>query len=45
MYKHFPLQDDGTVVVHKWITGVRFNAFKDIAKVCKDGDLEDGDMP
>ena len=31
-------KDDTTVVVHKWITDVRFNAFKGMTKVFRDGD-------
>ena len=45
MHKNFRCKGDGTVVVHKWITGVRFNAIKGMAKVCRDGELEDEDMP
>ena len=37
-------KDDGTVVVHKSITNVLVNAFKGMAKVCRDGVLEDEDM-
>ena len=39
------IEADGTVVVHKWTTDVRFNDCKDMAKVCTDGDMEDEDMP
>ena len=40
----FRHKDNGTVVVHKWITDVRHCAFKGMAKVCRDGGLEDQDM-
>ena len=31
-------------MVHKWVTDVRCNAFKGIAKVCRGSGLEDEDM-
>ena len=37
--------DDGTAVVQKWITDVPCNALQGIAKVCRNGELEDKDMP
>ena len=40
LFRH---KDDGTVVVHTWITHVRLNA--SMAKVCRDVELEDEDMP
>ena len=41
----FRCEDDRTVVVRKWVTDVRISAFKGVAKVCGDGDLEDDNMP
>ena len=46
MYNNlFRYRGNGTVVVHNWITDVRLNDFKGIAKVCRDGELEKEDMP
>ena len=38
-------QEHGTVVVRKWITDVRLNAFSGVAKVCRDGEQKDEDIP
>ena len=46
MQELFRHKGDGTVVLHTWITDVRYDPFKGMAKqVCRDGGLEDEDMP
>ena len=42
LFRH---KDGGTVVVHKWITDVRYNAFQGMTKVCRACGLEDEDVP
>ena len=45
MYKNFLHRDNGTVVVHKWITDVRYSVLKGRVEVRRYGGLEDEDMP
>ena len=37
-------KEDGTVQVHKWITEVPYDAFKGLAKACKEDRLEEKDL-
>ena len=37
--------DDGTVEVRKWVSDIQWNSFHGWAKVCREGELENEDMP
>ena len=39
-YRH-----DGTVEVHKWVSEIRWKSLQELAFVCKEGSLENEDMP
>ena len=41
----FRYKDDGPVEVRKWISDVQWKCFHGVANVCKDGELENEDMP
>ena len=38
-------EENGTVVVDRWIRDVQWNAFRGIVKVCRDGELVKEDIP
>ena len=38
-------KEDGTVEVHKWVTEIPYDAFKGMAKGCKEHILEEEGLP
>ena len=38
-------EDDGVVEVHRWLTEVPYDVLNGVAKACKEGRLEEEDLP